>query len=167
MSLMKPDKNEMGKTKQKKLDNPSYIYCLIVGAIIELASVYFIGWDVLFLYGLVLGTAVAIVNYKLLVFFSRLALSSKRGVGLVVIGYIARLSIYGGIFYLSYRSGLTSGVGTLLGYITLKVVIFYEYGFRPGMASKKYDKTRLKNLDKDLWALEKAEKAEKPKKFWR
>lgn len=167
VSLKKLDKMKMGKSKQRALETPPYIYCLIVGAIIELASICFIGWDALFLYGLALGTSVAIVNYKLLIFSSRLALSSKKGISLVATGYIIRLAIYGGVFFLSYTSGVTSGIGTLLGYMTVKIVIFYEYGIKPGMASQKYDKTTLKDLDKDLWALEEAEKVKRPKKFWR
>ena len=146
--------------------NPLYGYSILAAAIIELGSLLFIGWNPLFAYGLALGTCVAIVNYNLLVWSSKMALAMGRGVGLAMIGYVMRLAIYGGVFFLSYKTGTASGIATLLGYMTVKLGMFYMYGFKPGFASRRYEEGSLKNLDEDQWAKE-AEKTARPHRFTR
>ena len=151
----------MGKAGLKTSVDPLYRYSICAAVIIELGSLPFIGWDPLFAYGLALGTCIAIVNYRILAISAKLALDLGRGISLAVIGYIVRLAIYGGAFLLSYKTGTAAGIATLLGYMTIKLGIFYLYGFKPGFASRSYKGVKLKDLDQDIWAAEKAEKEAK------
>lgn len=135
-----------------------YFYSLIVAIIFEVGSLCFIGIDPLFTYGLALGTAIAIVNYNFLRFTSGLALVKGKGISFVLLGYIIRLSIYGGTFLISYRSGAAGGIATLLGFISFKIALYYSYGIKPGLTSRKYDKLKLNNLDEDQWSIERNSK---------
>lgn len=108
-----------------------------VAGIIEIVSLIFLGWNLKFLYGLVLGTAIAIGNFSLLTLTSGFALKFRRGVIINLLGYIVRLIIYGAIFFYSYKVGTVSGIGTLLGFITLKLALIHEHGIKPGMKKKR------------------------------
>lgn len=152
----------MDKTELKRLANSLYGYSICAAIIIEAGSLLFIGWNPKFAYGLALGTCIAIVNYNLLVLSSKAMLEKRHGMSLGFIGYLVRLAIYGGVFLLSYSVGIVSGIATLFGYFTLKLGIFYLYGFKPGFASRKYDKKNLNDLDSDRWAKEEAEKSSEP-----
>lgn len=155
-------KEQMDKTELKRLANSLYGYSICAAIIIEIGSLLFIGWNPKFTYGLALGTCIAIVNYNLLILSSKAILEKKRGMSLGFIGYLVRLTIYGGVFLMSYRVGIVSGIATLFGYFTIKLGIFYLYGFKPGFASRKYEKKNLNDLDSDQWAEEKAEKEAEP-----
>lgn len=139
----------MDKNGPRKSINGLYGYSVLAAAIIELGSLPLIGWNPLFIYGLALGTCVAIVNYNILVLLSQKALDMGRGISLAVVGYIVRLGIYGGVFLLSYKTGTVSGIATLLGYMTIKLSMFYVYGFKPGFASRRYEKAKIKDLDQE------------------
>jgi hypothetical protein len=155
----------MDKTERRTKVDPLYCYSIIAAAIIMAGSLPIIGWNPLFAYGLALGTCIAVVNYNILVFSSKAALDRGRGVGLIIIGYTLRMAIYGGVFLFSYRTDTVSGIATLLGYLTVKLGMFYKYGFRPGFSGKRYGKGQLKDLDSDPWAVERAQKEkERPKK---
>ena len=153
----------MGKEEHEKLINPLYGYCILIAVIIELGSLCIIGWVPQFLYGLALGTSVAIINYKLLVLSSKLSLEMGRGIILSIVGYCARLAIYGVAFYVSYKIGTVSGIATLLGYMTIKLAMFYVYGFKSGFKSRDYKGVNIRDLDRDQWAAEAAEKAARKK----
>ncbi|GAB1475898.1 hypothetical protein MASR2M70_07300 [Bacillota bacterium] len=153
----------MGKEGHKTQITPLYGYSILVAVIIELASLFIIGWTPQFLYGLALGTAVAIINYKLLVFSSTMVLKMGRGLSLAVLGYCARLAIYGLVFYMSYKIGTASGIATLLGYMTIKLAMFYVCGFKSGFKPRDYKGVNIRNLDQDQWAAEAAEKAARKK----
>jgi hypothetical protein len=157
----------MDKNDSRSMVSPLYRYSILTAAIIQLGSLLIIGWNPLFAYGLALGTCISIVNYNLLVFSSKKALLMGRGLSLAVVGYTVRMAIYGGVFLLSYRTGTASGIATLLGYMTVKLGMFYLYGFKPGFASRKYQGVSLKDLDQDQWAAEEAEKAARPRLFKR
>ncbi|MGI6733587.1 MAG: ATP synthase subunit I [Anaerovoracaceae bacterium] len=155
----------MNKNGQKSMVNPLYRYSILAAVIIQLGSLPVIGWNPLFAYGLALGTCISIVNYNLLVLSSKFALSMGRGLSFAVVGYIVRMAIYGGAFLFSYKTGTVSGIATLFGYMTVKLGMFYLYGFKPGFASRKYEGIKLKDIDQDQWAAEKAAKAAKPGRF--
>ena len=104
-------------------------YGILVAAVFELASIPFLGMDVQFLYGLSLGTAIAIVNFNLMAITFRLVLE-KRNRSIAFIGYLLRLAVYGGVFLISIRVSLISALGTALGFLTLKLAMFYLHGFR-------------------------------------
>ena len=154
----------MIKIKSQTTTTDIYKYGLLIAGIIELGSLLFIGWDSLFAYGLVLGTCVAIGNYNIHVFSASLSITFSRGFIMTMLGYIIRLMIYGGFFLVSYNTGMTSGIATLLGYLTVKIAIIYVYGVKPGFRSKRYDATMLNDLDSDPWS---AERTNKPSRFGR
>lgn len=149
----------MDNRGSRELVHPLYRYSLLAAAIIELGSLPVIGWSPLFAYGLALGTCIAVLNHNLLVISSKKVLEMGRGVSLALLGYILRLAIYGGAFYLSYKAGTVSGIATLFGYMTVKLGMFYVYGFRPGSTKKDYKNVELKDLDRDPWAGREAGKA--------
>lgn len=154
----------MGKEEHEKLINPLYGYCILIAVIIELGSLCIIGWVPQFLYGLALGTSVAIINYKLLVLSSKASLKMGRGLSLAIVGYCVRLVIYGVAFYVSYKIGTVSGIATLFGYMTIKLAMFYVYGFKSGFKPRDYKGANLRDLDQDQWAAEAAEKAARKKR---
>ena len=148
----------MDNLELKAFMAPIFKYGIATACLMAAASMLVIGWDPFFVYGLTLGTSVSIVNHILLAYTANFCLSSKRGTIFSIIGYMMRLIIYGFVFYTSYKSGITSAMGTLLGFVTLKIAIYYYYGFKPGFASKKYDKAKLNDLDQDEWAKTKESK---------
>ncbi len=109
--------------------NKIFQYGILVAVIIELASLPFLGLDIQFSYGLALGTAVAILNFSIMVFTLKRALSG-RGMATTFLGYMIRLIIYGCVFYLSMKVSTISGLGTILGFLTLKSAIYYLHGFK-------------------------------------
>lgn len=110
--------------------NEIFKYGIAAAAVIELASLPFLGLDAQFLYGLFLGTAIAVVNFNLMDFSFRLALELRKG-AIAFLGFLLRLAVYGVAFYMSLRVGLISGAGTALGFLTLKLALFYLHGYRP------------------------------------
>lgn len=131
--------------------NEIFKYGIAAAAVMELASLPFLGLDAQFLYGLLLGTAIAIVNFNLMAFSFWLALEWRKG-AIAFLGFLVRLAVYGAAFYMSVKIGLISGAGTALGFLTLKLALFYLHGFRP-----KYSKGRIVREDPDDL---------KPKKPW-
>lgn len=110
---------------------------LLIAGIIEIVSLLFLGWNPKFLYGLALGTFVALGNFSLLLATSKLTLLTKKGMFINILGYVIRLTIYGGTFFISYRLGVVPGIGTLLGFMTLKIALYHEHGIRPGFKKQK------------------------------
>ena len=133
-------------------------YGVIIAILCEIISLPFLGWNPRFAYGLALGTCIAIANFHLLVFASKKVLDRGKGVGLAFIGYILRLFLYGGGFYMSYRLGTDSGLATLLGYLTLKIGMIYLKGFKPKFSESSAKGKKLNDLNNDQWAEEKKEK---------
>ncbi len=109
--------------------NKIFKYGIMASAIVELASIPFLGFDVQFLYGLALGTAIAIVNFNLMAFTFHLVLE-RRNASLAFIGYLVRLAVYGAGFLASLQVGMISALGTAIGYLTLKLAMFYLHGVK-------------------------------------
>lgn len=121
-----PNTNQM-KTFQGQI----FKYGAIIAILCELLSLPFLGWSPQFAYGLALGTCVAVVNYSILTFSAKKIIYGGKGASMAVLSYVVRLIIYGGAFYMSYQIGTVSGLATLLGYMTLKMGMYYTYGFKP------------------------------------
>jgi hypothetical protein len=109
--------------------NQIFLYGIVTAMIFEAGSLLFLGFDRGFAYGLALGTAISIVNFNLLAFSLRRALA-KGGRVQVFVVYMFRLCLYGLAFYMSARISLASAAGAALGFITLKIAIYYLHGFR-------------------------------------
>ena len=97
--------------------------------IFEAGFLPFLGPDAAFAYGLALGTAVSVVNFNILAYTSRKLLNSGRA-WLSFAGYIVRLAVYGFAFYTALRVNLVAALGSALGFLTLKLAIYYVHGVR-------------------------------------
>ena len=150
----------MNKNGQKSMVNPLYRYSILAAVIIQLGSCPLWMESAVRIWAGI-RTCISIVNYNLLVLSSKFALSMGRGLSFAVVGYIVRMAIYGGAFLFSYKTGTVSGIATLFGYMTVKLGMFY-IRIQARFASRKYEGIKLKDIDQDQWAAEKAAKAAKP-----
>lgn len=141
--------NELAKFKSQVIK-----YGIIIAIICELISLPFLGFHLRFAYGLTLGTSIAIVNFYFLAFTAQRMLDRRGGAGLAVMGYMLRLFLYGGGFYMAYKLGTASGLASLLGFMTLKIAIYYVYGFKPKFSESSAKGKKLNDLDRDEWAKE-------------
>lgn len=112
-----------------KFRNQIFKYSIIVAIIMELVSVIFIGLSTKFLLGMVVGTAVTLLNFSILERSSEM-LMKKNSTGPMVGGYFIRMPIYGVAFYLCLRAGLYCAVACGLGFVTLPVALLYIYGIK-------------------------------------
>ncbi|MDR1571702.1 MAG: ATP synthase subunit I [Clostridiales Family XIII bacterium] len=116
--------------------NQIFLYGIAVALIFEGISLLFIGFDGGFAYGLALGVAIAIVNFSILASTLKRSLASGKK-GIVFVSYIVRLCIYGFAFYMAMRVSLAAGGGAALGFVSLKVAIYYLHGFRKAFRAKR------------------------------
>ncbi|MDR0425462.1 MAG: ATP synthase subunit I [Clostridiales Family XIII bacterium] len=109
--------------------NRIFIYGILTAVIFEAGSLFFLGFSRDFAYGLALGTAIAIVNFNILAFtLQRVIANGKKW--LMLASYLLRLCIYGFAFYMAATISLVSAAGTALGFVTLKIAIYYLHGFK-------------------------------------
>lgn len=111
-------------------------YTIIISVICQLASLPFLGLNPQFSYGLALGTAVSIGNFNILEFTSKKVIMDKKA-SFAFIGYLMRLAIYGGAFYFSMKVGIISGLGCLIGFLSLKLAIYYLHGIKTKFSSNR------------------------------
>lgn len=111
-------------------------YGLLVAVLIEIGSFPFLGWDSKFAVGLFFGTATAVINLFLLSLTITKAVEKPNGAILTFTGYMIRLTIYGAVFFFSIREGLTSGLATLLGFMTVKMGILLVHGLKLKLRSR-------------------------------
>lgn len=109
--------------------NQIFKYGIIIAVLCQLISLPFLGLNPQFSYGLALGTAIAIVNFTILEFTLKKVIEDRKG-SLAFVGYLIRLAVYGGAFYISMRVSLISGMATLIGFMTLKLAIYYLHGIK-------------------------------------
>jgi hypothetical protein len=109
--------------------NRIFFHGFLIALIFEAGSLLFLGFDVGFAYGLVLGTAVSVVNFNILSYTSRKLLSNGHA-WMGFAGYIVRLVVYGFAFYAALRVGLVAALGSALGFMTMKLAIYYVHGVR-------------------------------------
>jgi hypothetical protein len=139
--------------------NRIFFHGILIALIVEAASLLFLGFDVGFAYGLALGTAVSVVNFNILAYTSRRLLEDGRA-WLGFAGYLIRLAVYGFAFYMALRVHYTAALGAALGFLTLKIAIYYVHGFK-GLRLKSsgkrdfaplpWKKPRRKGLMKDIF----------------
>lgn len=115
----------------KKFKNRIFFFGILAMLLMEIISLPFLGFNIKFLYGLLLGTAIAIVNFSILVItMSRILNGSNKFAA--TISYIFRLLIYGGVFLVAINTGNMAGLGCVLGFLTIKLSIYFVYGLKPG-----------------------------------
>ncbi|MDR3295150.1 MAG: ATP synthase subunit I [Clostridiales Family XIII bacterium] len=116
--------------------NQIFIGAVIVALIFEAGSLLFLGLDKGFAYGLALGTSISIVNFNILAFTLKSVLANGNKV-MAFVSYFFRLCIYGFTFYVALKSSLASGAGAALGFVAIKISIYYLHGFRGLRRSRK------------------------------
>jgi len=109
--------------------NKIFLYGIIVMVIFEIASLPLIGLDLKYTYGLLLGTFIAIANFNILAFTLKKVLSDGNK-SFIFLGYFLRLSLYGVAVVTAFKVSDHAGFGSLLGFITVKVSIYYLHGFK-------------------------------------
>lgn len=102
-------------------------------AIAALIAFFVMGNSVKFSYGLVLGTAIVIINLTLLAFTTDMALIKKQtGMSsLATAGYLVRIILFGGAFYVALKTGYPSAIGMIIAYIISRfaflITIFFKW----------------------------------------
>ena len=93
----------------------------------ELVSLIIIGPSLWFGVGVAAGTATSMGCFLILTRTGSLTEITNRS-GLVVLGYFARMLIYGAVFFFCIRWRVACGFGALAGFITLHFGILVLYG---------------------------------------
>lgn len=110
--------------------NQIVIYGIIVALIVEVGSLFFLGFDQGFAYGLALGTAISVVNFNIMAFTMKRMLAISGGKLFAFSSYMIRMCIYGFAFYMAMRISFVSGIGSVIGFMTLKVAIYYLHAIK-------------------------------------
>jgi asparagine N-glycosylation enzyme membrane subunit Stt3 len=106
-----------------------YIYAIICAIIFEVISMIILGPNIQFAYGLMMGTLVAIANFSLMALLFEKMLVEKR-IGISIAGYIIRLGLCAAVILVALKIDIKCAAGALLGFITVKIAIFYLHGIK-------------------------------------
>lgn len=98
-------------------------YGIVLMFIIEIASIPVIGLNYKFALGLLLGTAISVVNLYLLAFQCRQVIMQGNKL-ISVWGYLLRLFLFGAVAVICIKISLRCGVGAILGILTTKAAMF-------------------------------------------
>lgn len=79
-----------------------------------------------FVYGLALGTAVSIANFHVLAYFVKQTYERGGSIGLSFTGYLIRLPLYAVAVLTAAKTGNTSLLGTILGFVTIQFGIYVD-----------------------------------------
>jgi nitrate reductase NapE component len=112
-----------------RFKNKIFLYAVIVMVIFEIVSIPFLGLDIKFGYGLLLGTCISIANFNILAFTLNRVLSGGNK-AMVFFSYMLRLAIYGVALINAFNVNNLAALGCALGFITVKVSIYYLHGFK-------------------------------------
>ena len=111
------------------LKNKIFFHAIIIMGIIEVISLPFLGLDVKFGYGLLMGTCISIVNFNIMAFTFSRALQNGNKL-LVILSYFLRLAIYGFALISAFKVSNQAGLACILGFLTVKLAIYYLHGFK-------------------------------------
>lgn len=119
-----------------------YKRTLILTLAIALISIFFVNDYISFIYGLVFGTLIALLNFTLLAKTMEKAaqMSPEKAKVYATSRYFIRYTIYGIVLYVSIIADYINVIGTIIGLLTIKVVILIVHAFN--------DKTYYKNIFK-------------------
>lgn len=109
--------------------NKIFLYAIFVMVIMEIASLPFLGIDIKFGYGLLLGTFISTANFNILAFTLKRVLSGGNK-AMVFFSYILRLAVYGFAMLTAFKVSNIAALGCALGFITVKIAIYYLHGFK-------------------------------------
>jgi len=113
-----------------------FIYTFVLGAVFGVGSIPFLGVDIQYFYGLLLGVCISIVSFSILLFTSRMVLQSGKK-SLAAVGYLIRLPLYGFAFYMAMRISFISGIACLIGFMTVPASMVYVHGIKAKFSKKK------------------------------
>lgn len=130
---------DLTKFKQK-----IFIFGILIMLIMEVISLPIHGFDWKFSIGLILGTAIAVANFNIMTITSAMILGGKSRF-LASLSYLIRLLLYGGVFYVSVKLSFPAGIGSVCGFMTLKIAIFIIHAVIPRFEK---DDKKTQNLKK-------------------
>lgn len=119
-----------------RLKKETALYGGLVALVCGIISLFILGFHLQFLYALLLGTCISIVNFYLLAYFSQKVMTTGNR-WLASAGYLVRMCLYGYAFYICIKMSLIAGAGCCIGFLTLRIPLFYKYGIKA-----KFDKKR-------------------------
>ena len=121
-----------------KFKNRILLYGLVAAGIFELISLIFLGLSTRFVYGLLIGTCIAVVNFNIMIFCAKRVLEKEKPYW-STLGYVIRFLIYGVVLYMTFRSSYIVGIGCGAGFLTIQTSIFYIHILSPKIFRKKKD----------------------------
>ncbi len=111
----------------KEFRNEIIIWALVMAVLAEVISLFVIGPGIMFPLGLVIGTAVAIFGFILLVKSGEALVVTRTGT-VVILGYFFALILHGISFFICIRLSLACAVGCGSGFLTIHFGIMFLYG---------------------------------------
>lgn len=101
------------------------ITAILITVLTEICSLFIMGIDLRFAVGLAVGVIISIVNFEILVSFSRKVLiyrnSSKS-----TIQFVFRMILFAITFLICAKVSMACGIGWIIGMISHKVGIVYQ-----------------------------------------
>ncbi len=127
----------MSETTKLRMDvfkHTIILTCLIAGF-----SAVFIDNFVPFIYGLVFGTLIAILNFNLLAkTIERAArMTPEKAKAYATARYFIRYTVYGIVIFISIKADYINVIGTVAGLLAIKAVIIIRYAFNDKTYYKK------------------------------
>ena len=106
-----------------------FLHTFVIALIFGVGSIPFLGVDIGYFYGLLLGVCVSIVCFNILLFMSKRVLAAGNKF-LATVGYLIRLPIYGFAFYMSMRIGMVAGIACVIGFMAVPLSMLYIFGIK-------------------------------------
>lgn len=128
----------MNETKELRLK--IYKYTFLLTCLVSAVSAFIVNDYVGFILGLIFGTAIAALNFTLLAktVEKSVYLPPEQANNYVKSRYFIRFTIYGVVLYISAIQDHINIIGTIVGILTIKIVIYIMHLFN--------DKTYYKNI---------------------
>ncbi len=145
--------DDVGKIKKQVA-----VYGFIFIAICQAASLFIMGFDVMFTVFLLAGFASGLVCFNLIAFFLKKMLDSGNA-GFSTLSFIIRILIYCGVFFVAIRQGTSCGLACLLGILAPKLPLYYFHAIKPDFNTKR-------RVRPEVQAMYEAEDKEKEDKYW-
>ena len=123
-------------TNLTEFRNEIILYACLMAALAEIISLFVIGPSLMFIIGLIVGTAISIIGFLILVRSGR-HLIEKEKKAPVIMGYIIRLVMYAVSFFICIKISLRCGAGCGFGFITIHFGIIFLYGIVYNFFKKK------------------------------
>ena len=124
------ESKKRGRMNISKFKKEITLCIIALAVVVEVVSLPFLGWNILFAYGLAIGTVVAIVNTNILSRAAQKAVDTDNK-KVFISSYILRIVIYGGAFILSIKTAGIAGLGTAIGFFLPQISMYIVAGLLP------------------------------------